>query len=220
MNLIPIFKFSSLIKVKYPVESTINNKILTIIMFGIYFATKTIMKQSSTIGHLVEKTWKSIESALKRNGFKTTILESERALRKFIYDTIPDNCIVGLGNSLSSSAMKIRDILLEKGNRVYYSWNGLSYNRSLDTFEEHPQPEFFLTTADTITPEGRVINYEFSGKAAHNHNFPKYIIAFSKIENINKRFTDRNISSEFIIFDHKPENTEITIALVPSNVAS
>jgi len=178
------------------------------------------MKQHSTIGHLVEKTWKSIESALRRKGFNTIILDSDRALRKFIYDTIPDNSVVGLGKSLSSSAMRIRDILLEKGNRVYYSWNGLSYNRSLDNFEEHPQPDFFLTTAGSITPEGRVINYEFSGKAAYESKYPKNIIAFSKIENINRSFTERNISSEFVVFDQKPANTEITVALLPFNLAS
>ena len=178
------------------------------------------MKQSTTLGHLFEKTWKSIESALRRKGFNTIIIESERALRKFIYDKIPDNCIVGLGNSLSSSALKIRDILLEKGNRVYYSWNGDSYNRSMDNFEEHPVPEFFLTTADSITSEGRLINYEFSGSAASKHNYPKNIIAFSEIASLNKRPSERNMTSDFVVFDKKPNEAEITVALLPFNKAS
>ncbi|MBN1117242.1 MAG: LUD domain-containing protein [Bacteroidales bacterium] len=178
------------------------------------------MKQSTRLGHLFEKTWKSIESALQRKGFNTIILESERALRKFIYDNIPDNCIVGLGNSLSSSALKIREILLEKGNKVYYSWNGDTYNRSMDSFEEHPVPDFFLTTADSVTSEGRVINYEFSGRAASKHNFPKNIIAFSELASLNKRPNERKMTSDFVVFDQKPKEAEITVALLPFNIAS
>ncbi len=162
---------------------------------------------------LVEKTWKRIEKTLNRKGFKTVILESDRALRRFIYNTIPDNCIVGLGSSLSTSALKIREILLEKGNKVYYAWNGANCNRSLDTFEEHPSPDYFLTNANSITPEGNLINNEFSRKVATEKGLPKNIIAFSKPESITRKLLGRSMSSEFIIIEKKPEESNITVAL-------
>jgi hypothetical protein len=174
------------------------------------------MVEKSALVKFIEKPWKGIERLLHRNGFKTIILKGERALRKFIYDSIPDNCIVGLGTSLSSSAMKIRDILLEKGNKVYYNWNGTAYNRSLDTFEEQPRPDFFLTTLDTITEKGTLINTEYSGKAVEEYKFPKNIIAFSAPEKLSVQNTVVNIKGDYTILDRKPAESEVTIALVYS----
>ncbi len=165
------------------------------------------------VGSFIENTWKRIEKLLKQKGFKTIVLENERSLRRFIYDTIPDNCIVGLGNSLSTSVLRIRDILLEKGNKVYYAWNGANNNRSLDTFEEHPKPDYFLTTARSITPEGNLINDEYSGKVAREKGFPDNIIAFSTFQNINRRSVSRNITTETIVIDEKPLATNVTVAV-------
>jgi hypothetical protein len=176
------------------------------------------MKYPNSLGKLVERTWSKIENLLKKKGFNTIILDSDSTLRKFIDETIPKNCIVGLGNSLTSSGFKIKEMLLERGNKVYYSWNGESYNRSLDTFEEHPKPDFLLTTADTITPEGKLISHEISNKAAKENQFPENIIAFSDIKNINKP-VEENLN-EYIIFDEKPATTRFTVAIFPVSKAS
>lgn len=171
------------------------------------------MIHTNSVGVIVDKTWKHIERLLIQKGFNTILLESDRALRKFIYNTIPDNCIVALGNSLSTSALKIRDILLEKGNKVYYAWNGSNCNRSIDTFEEHPCPDYFLTNANSITPEGNIINNEYSGKIAGEKGFPRNIIAFSKPGTIARKLIGRHISSEFIVIDGKPEKSNVTVAI-------
>lgn len=178
------------------------------------------MAPKSTLVQYTKKNWKRIERILNSNGFKTTVIESERSLRKFIYDSIPNNCIVGLGNSLSSSGMKIREILLEKGNKIYYNWNGTAHNRSLDTFEDQPRPDFFLTTAETITEEGKLVNIEYSGEAALEYKYPKNIIAFSAPEKLSKKFKDSGIISEFTAFENKPNESEVTIALISFASAS
>lgn len=172
------------------------------------------MVEKNAIVKSFEKNWKRIENLLRKKGFKTTLLDSERALRKFIYDTIPDNCIVGLGNSLSSSALKVRNILLEKGNKVYYNWNGTSQNRNMDTYEEQPRPDYFLTLAETITEDGKLINNEYSGEAFRNHQYPKNIIAFSEPKSISKKITQSGLSSNFIVLTEKPSDSEITVALM------
>ena len=172
------------------------------------------MMNKSTIVGSFEKSWKKLERLLHRNGFKTTMLESERALRRFIYDTIPDNCVVGLSNSLSSSATKIRNILLEKGNKVYYNWNGNTPNRNLDSFDEVPDPDFYLTMADSITEDGTVINNEYSKSAASINKFPRNIIAFSAHENLLKRISYGGLKGNFTIFKNLPGESEITVALL------
>lgn len=182
-------------------------------MFSDFFENKNDMSHTSTIATFVEKTWVSIERLLNRKGFQTIVLDSDRALRRFIYKSIPDNCIVGLGNSLSTSALKIRDILLEKGNKVYYAWNGENCNRNVDTFEEHPCPDYFLTGANAITADGNLINNEYSSITARDKGLPKNIIAFSNPGSIARKILGRDITSNIIVFDNKPEDTNITIAL-------
>lgn len=174
------------------------------------------MVQKTTLIKSLEKTWKKIEGVLHRNGFKTTILESERALRKFIYDTIPDNCIVGLGNSLSSSALKIRNILLEKGNKVYYHWNGEDHSRNMDTYEDlQVQPDYYLTLAESITEDGRVINKESSSE-----KLPKNVIAFSHPGHINNKLIQTGLSSNFTELNIQTGSSEVIVALMPFASAS
>ena len=178
------------------------------------------MVKKSTLVQGIENTWKHLEGLLNRKGFNTIILENEGSLRNFIYDSIPDDCVVGLGNSLSSSAMRIRDILLEKGNKVYYNWNGTAYNRSLDTFEEQPRPDFFLTTADRITVEGEFINSEYSILAAKEYSYPKNIIAFSEPDRLSEQKANGANDSDYTVFENKPDGSEVTIALVSFASAS
>jgi len=172
------------------------------------------MVQKTILIKSLEKTFKKVEGLLHRNGFKTATLESERALRKFIYETIPDNCIVGLGNSLSSSALKIRNILLEKGNKVYYNWNGLSQNRNMDTYEDMPRPDYFLTIADTITRDGSLINKEYSKEALKNYQLPKNIIAFTHPDKIKDKISQSGLSSDFTVLNKRTENSDVTVALM------
>jgi hypothetical protein len=178
------------------------------------------MIQNSTLLKSLEKTWKRIERLLNGKGFKTILLDSDRSLRKFIYDTIPDHCIVGLGASLNTSTLKIRDILVEKGNKVYYNWNGTAYNRSLDTFEEQPRPDYFLTTAEIIVEDGKVVNHEYSKQAVEEYKFPKNIIAFSELNNKSKNVKQSTITKEYNVFSEKLIESEVTVAILPFASAS
>jgi hypothetical protein len=166
----------------------------------------------------IEKALKNVEFTLRKKGFKTIILKSEQKFRKFIYDTIPDNCVVGLGSSLSNSALKIRDILLEKGNKVYFSWNGNSYNRSIDTFEEHLQPDYFLTSAGPLSQMDKKVNIELPDGSISPNSFPKHIIAFSGAGNIMEPKHDS--TGSLLSIQEKPFSAEITIAIIPFLKAS
>ncbi|MBN2485426.1 MAG: hypothetical protein JXB34_05605 [Bacteroidales bacterium] len=119
-----------------------------------------------------------LKEKYKNFEMKTIVVKTEDNLRKFIYDTIPDNSIVGIGNCLAQSRLKIRDILLEKGIKVYNSWSGPGFNRSLDTFDELPRPDYFLTSAEITEAEGSYLNVEFPENAPET-DLPEHIIAFS-----------------------------------------
>lgn len=130
------------------------------------------MTQTTTINQIIDKTW--IESVFSKKGIHTILLETEKSLMKFIYDTIPDDCIVAISSSLITKTLKIKEILLEKGNKIYYSWSEYNSNRSLDTFEDHQQPKFFITMADSISYDGSIVSKELNNKQLTGN-----VIAFS-----------------------------------------
>lgn len=165
---------------------------------------------TGVIKDFVDKTWKQIESILRRKGFETILLDSEKSLRKFIYDTIPDNCIVALSNSLTVKALKIKDILIEKGNRIYYSWSGNNSNRSLDTFEDHARPDFYLTLTDSISLDGVIKSNELTNCFSTVTPLPNKIIAFSAPQNIATDDKKSPAQKELLNFDSR-----ITIVMVP-----
>ena len=45
-------------------------------------------------------------------------------LKDFINSNIPDENPVGLGDSITTCKLKVRNILSTKGVRIFYSWNG------------------------------------------------------------------------------------------------
>jgi hypothetical protein len=162
---------------------------------------------------------KGIESTFSKNGIRTIVLKNESKLKKFIYDTIPDNCIVGLGSSLTSSVLKIRDILIEKGNKVYFSWNGSSYNRSLDTFEEHPSPEFYLTSAELISNVEKLFNLDFIDSTEET-DYPKHIIAFSEHGISEEENKNSVIDSKIATLKKSRVVTDLTLVILPFLKAS
>ena len=85
----------------------------------------------------------TLSSTLKEKGYRTLVLEDEEKVIEFIHH-IPNDVIIGLGDSITTCTLKIRNILARKGSLIYYGWNGdPNYNRSLETFENHPMPEYF-----------------------------------------------------------------------------
>lgn len=175
---------------------------------------------NSAIKQFLNNSWTKIESVLNKKGFDTIVLDNERSLRKFIYDNIPDTSIVALGSSLCSKTIKIRDILLEKGNRILYFWNGAE-SRHLDTFEDIPKPDYFLTTADMITQNGEVVNSEYTDKTLNDNYFPRNIIAFANYKNIDDGSkTHKSTESTPVVIERKPKQTAVTVAIIPAEIAS
>jgi hypothetical protein len=156
-----------------------------------------------------------LESALHKKGFKTVVLNSETEVIEFI-NNLPNDVIMGLGDSITTCTLKIRNLLIKKGSLIFYSWNGADdYNRTIDTFEEHPKPDFYLTRINAITTTGEIMIKDYSRKAATEKKFPKHILAFAGYNRIVDKFKEGNSLIKYTIFREKPENIDFTVVLLP-----
>jgi hypothetical protein len=150
-----------------------------------------------------------METLQIKNKVKTIFLDSESALRKFINKTIPDDSIVALGNSLNTNDIKIKEILHEKGIKVYISWQNSYTNRSLDTFEDIPKPDFFLVSAEGIVQDGEIVYQELNTIGGIPGYIPENIIVFTTSYDLKGTTRKPDLAqNEFI------ENSQFTVAIV------
>jgi hypothetical protein len=162
-----------------------------------------------------ENTIGALESTLHNKGFKTVVLNNEPEVVDYIHK-LPNDAIMGLGDSITTCSLKIRNLLVKKGSLIFYSWNGADdYNRNLETFEEHPKPDFYLTRINAITTKGEIMLKDYSRKAAKEKKFPKHILAFAGYNRIVEEFKAGNSLIKYTIFTEKPENIDFTVVLLP-----
>lgn len=161
---------------------------------------------------IVEK----LQNRLKKSGFKTLVLKSEKEVKDFINSVIPDEQIVGLGDSITSCKLNIRNILFSKGSTIFYSWNGgEDYNRSLDTFETPTQPDYYLSRVSAIRSDGMILMKDYSRKAALEGRYPKQIFAFAGLNRLCDEFEQRDSINKYALINSAPKGIEFTVALLP-----
>lgn len=157
-----------------------------------------------------------IRSRIESKGIQTIVLNTEKAVKDFINRNIPDECIVGLGDSITTCQLNIRHILASKGSKIFYSWDGSeNYNRSLDTFDTPPRPDYYLSRVNAITRDGEILMKDYSKQAAADDMFPKHIFAFAGLNRYCNKFDNKDSIHKYTIINEKPPNAEFTLALLP-----
>lgn len=153
---------------------------------------------------------------LVNNGYNTVVLSSEKEVKDFINQTIPDQVVIGLGDSITTCKLNIRHILATKGSKIFYSWDGSdNYNRSLDTFEIPQRPEYFLTRINAITISGDILLKDFDKNAALKNNFPSHVLAFIGQNRIIEELENKVSIEKYPVIKQRPEGIEFTVALLP-----
>lgn len=162
---------------------------------------------SSTVNELAE--------VLRTKGYRVVIINDDEKIVEYIHQ-IPNDVVIGLGDSITTCTLRIRNILARKGTLIYYGWNGdPNYNRSIETFENHPLPEYFLTRINYITLKGEMLLKDYSRASFLANRFPDKIIAFAGYNRIINEFDDNPALQKYTVLRHKPENVDVTIVLLP-----
>lgn len=157
----------------------------------------------------------SVLQTLRTKGFKTVFLRTKAELEKFIQQNIPQECTVGIGNSVITSKTPIFELLKRKGNTLFYSWDGSTdYNRALDTFETHPMPDYYITVDSDVTSKGELVCHDtYSDTAFEKLQFPKKVIAFASVKKMVTDVKETIDSIHHHVMNAKPKDSEIIIAL-------
>ncbi|MBN1950417.1 MAG: LUD domain-containing protein [Bacteroidales bacterium] len=157
-----------------------------------------------------------LRNTLEEKGFTCIVLNTDKEVKDFIAQQIPDETPVGLGNSITTCKLKIRNLLVAKGIRIFYSWDGSeNYNRSLDTFEDPERPDYYITRLSALTVSGEILLNDYQKQAAEQNNFPGHMFAFVGANRIVDSLSAGDSLQKYPVISKCPEGVKFFVALLP-----
>ncbi len=138
------------------------------------------MNESASI-----KTWHQetvlaeLSAKLSKRGFNPVIIDTLEAIKDFITKIIPPDATVGLGGSVTLRETGIDALLKSRGNTVFDHWeDGKSPDESLAVRKKQLTTDYFLTSSNAVTLDGRLVNIDGAGNRVAAMIFgPKHVVA-------------------------------------------
>jgi L-lactate utilization protein LutB len=138
----------------------------------------------SISSEIVEKV---IES-LKKNEIETLYFSSAEEAKGEVLRRIFPGAKVGVGGSVTLREMGLPDALRERGHEVYDHWKErLSKEDRKAVAKNHARADFFLTSTNALTMDGKLINVDATGNRVASMIFgPEKVIVVAGINKIVK----------------------------------
>lgn len=119
--------------------------------------------------------------------FPTVAEAKEEALRR-----IPSGARVGIGGSITLREMGIPETLEKRGDEVYDHWKeGLSKERRQEVGKKQQRSDFFLTSTNALTLDGKLINVDATGNRVASMIFgPERVMVIAGVNKIVKNLNE------------------------------
>jgi L-lactate utilization protein LutB len=143
-----------------------------------------IEKMSSLSPDIIPRT---IEN-LKKNGMEALYFPTAVEAREEVLKRIPPAAKVGIGGSMTLREMGLLEVLRQRGNEVYDHWKeGLSKEERRAVGKNHPRADFFVTSTNALTVDGKLINVDATGNRVSSMVFgPEKVIVVAGLNKIVK----------------------------------
>ena len=134
-----------------------------------------------------ENIQKVVES-LKRNEMEALYFTTAEEAREEILKRIPLGAKVGIGGSVTLREMGLIEDLVKRGNEVYDHWKeGLSKEGRMEVGKKQQRADFFLTSTNALTMDGKLVNVDATGNRVTSMIFgPEKVIVVAGINKIVK----------------------------------
>ena len=116
---------------------------------------------------------------LSKHGFLVQVLESAAQAKEEALKLIGEKS-VGFGGSMTVNQMGIYDVLLEKGNSVYWHWKAPSKDALPAIFKGAREADVYITSTNDIMENGSLLNIDGNGNREMGmFNGPKTVIVIA-----------------------------------------
>ncbi len=151
-----------------------------------------------------------MEELLKRlesNGMGAFYHPNREAAKDQILDMIPRTARVGIGGSVTVREMGLLDALAGRGTQYFDHWkSGLSMEEIMEVKRQQVVSDYFLTSTNAITKDGKLVNMDNTGNRVSAMIFgPRHVIVVAgknkivedvpaAIQRIKEKVVQRNTS--------------------------
>jgi len=134
---------------------------------------------------------KVIES-LKKNEMEAVYFPTVTEAKEEVLRRIPSGARVGIGGSITLREMGILEALEKRGDEVYDHWKeGLSEERRQEVGKKQQRSDFFLTSTNALTLDGKLINVDATGNRVASMIFgPERVMVIAGVNKIVKNLNE------------------------------
>jgi len=125
------------------------------------------------------ETIQRVLGSLKKNEMEAFYCPTAAEGKKKILQKIPLQARVGIGGSLTLRQIDLLDELTQRGNELFDHWQeGLSKEERFEVGKKQQRADFFLTSTNALTMDGKLINVDATGNRVTSMIFgpPKVIV--------------------------------------------
>jgi L-lactate utilization protein LutB len=125
---------------------------------------------------------------LKKNEMEALYFPTAAEAGEEVLKRIPPAARVGIGGSVTLREMGLLEALRRRGNEVYDHWKeGLSKEERQSVGKKHQTADFFVTSTNALTADGKLINVDATGNRVASMVFgPEKVIVVAGINKIVK----------------------------------
>jgi len=141
---------------------------------------------------LTPETIDKVIGTLKKNEMEAVFFQTAAEAKEEILRRIPPRAKVGFGGSVTLREIGIIEALEKRGDEVYDHWKeGLSKEGRQEVGKKQQRAEFFLTSTNALTLDGKLINVDASGNRVTSMIFgPERVIVITGINKIVKNLKE------------------------------
>jgi hypothetical protein len=128
----------------------------------------------------------SVVKALKAKGYEAVYVPSKEAALEEVLKLIPEGASVGVPGTVTVREIGAMEKLEERGCTIYHHWNpALSPEERSQVLMDEYCADYFLTSANAITRDGKIVNIDGNGNRvsamAWGRNTLIFVIGVNKV---------------------------------------
>lgn len=138
--------------------------------------------------NIPEEIIRKVLESLRKNEMEALYFLTAHEAQVEILKRIPGKAKVGIGGSVTLREMGLIQDLKKRGNEVYDHWKeGLSKEGRMEVGRKQQRGDFFLTSTNALTMDGKLVNVDATGNRVTSMIFgPEKVIVVAGINKIVK----------------------------------
>jgi hypothetical protein len=128
----------------------------------------------------------SVVKELKKKGYEAVYVQTKEAALEEVLKLIPEKASVGVPGTVTIREIGAMEKLKERGCTVYHHWDpSLTPETRAKAFVDENSADYFLTSANGITRDGKIVNIDGTGNRvsgmAWGRNTLIFVISVNKV---------------------------------------